>query len=45
MGYYIGYLVLSDIARTHSLAELGVMTPAEARPLIDQAIQRMAACS
>jgi hypothetical protein len=44
MGYYIGYLVASDIGRTHSLHQLAEMSPVKARPLIDASLARMATC-
>jgi len=44
MGYYIGYLVASDIGRTHDIREMATMGFVEARPLIDAALKRMAAC-
>jgi hypothetical protein len=44
MGYYIGYLVASDIARTHDLHAMARMSFVEARPLIDESLQRMAVC-
>ncbi len=44
MGYYIGYLALADLGRTHSLRQLAALKPAEARPLLDAALQRLATC-
>lgn len=44
MGYYIGYLVASDIGRTHDIREMARMSFVEARPLIDASLQRMAVC-
>jgi len=44
MGYYIGYLVASDIGRTHDLRAMARMSFVEARPLIDESLQRMAVC-
>jgi hypothetical protein len=45
MGYYIGYLVASDIGRTHGVHEMAEMSLVEARPLIDASLARMATCS
>ena len=45
MGYYIGYLVASDIGRTHGLHEMAEMSLARARPLIDASLARMATCA
>jgi hypothetical protein len=44
MGYYIGYLVAAELGRTRSLRALAALRPAEARPLIDQALARLATC-
>ncbi|HET6941650.1 MAG TPA: hypothetical protein VFH89_05775 [Sphingomicrobium sp.] len=44
MGYYIGYLVASDIGRTHELHQMADMTLVQARPLIDASLRRMAIC-
>ena len=44
MGYYVGYLVASDIGRTHDLHSLAQMSMKEARPLIDGSLARMATC-
>ena len=44
MGYYIGYLVASDIGRNHSIHQLAEMSLVEARPLIDASLSRMATC-
>jgi len=44
MGYYIGYLVASDIGRTHGLHQMADMSLDKARPLIDAALARMATC-
>lgn len=43
-GYYVGYLVAQDLGRTRSLKELAALTPAQARPLIDQSLASMATC-
>jgi hypothetical protein len=45
MGYYIGYLVAQDIARTHDLKQMAAMTPAQVRPLIVQSLDAMANCA
>lgn len=44
MGYYIGYLVAADLGQTRSLRELGMLKPAEVRPLIDKALATLAKC-
>jgi hypothetical protein len=44
MGYYIGYLVTSDIGRTHGLHQMANMSLVQARPLIDASLRRMATC-
>ena len=44
MGYYIGYLVAADLGKTRSLKELAALTPAQAKPLIDQSMASMATC-
>lgn len=44
MGYYVGYLVASDIGRTRDLHALARMSMQDARPLIDEALARMATC-
>ena len=44
MGYYIGYLVAQDVGRTHSLPQMARMSAAEAQPLIDASLARMATC-
>jgi hypothetical protein len=43
-GYYVGYLVAQDLAKTRSLKQLAAMGHAEARPLIEQSLRRMAQC-
>lgn len=45
MGYYIGYLVASDIGRTHGLHQMANMSLVQARPLIDASLRRMATCT
>lgn len=45
MGYYIGYLVASDIGRVHSIGQMAALDLAEARPLIDASLKRMADCT
>lgn len=44
MGYYIGYLVASDIGRTHDLHQMADMSLVQARALIDASLRRMATC-
>ena len=41
-GYYIGYLVAREAAKTHSLEQLAAMPEAEVRPLIRSVVQRLA---
>ncbi len=43
-GYYVGYLVAQDLGRTRSLKQLAALSPAELRPLMDQALSRLATC-
>jgi hypothetical protein len=43
-GYYLGYLVAADLAKTHSLHRLAEMKPAEVKPLFDASLVRMADC-
>ena len=43
-GYYVGYLVATELGRRHSLQELARLSPAEARPLVDASLARLAAC-
>lgn len=43
-GYYIGYLVAAELGRTRSLRQLAGLRPARVRPLIDEALGRLAAC-
>lgn len=44
MGYYIGYLVAADIARSRDLRALAELKPAEVRPLIRASLDSMATC-
>jgi hypothetical protein len=41
-GYYVGYLVVQDIGRTHDLKQLAALQPNEVRPLIIQSLDRLA---
>ncbi len=43
-GYYVGYLVAAELGRTRSLRALARLRPARARPLIEAALDRLAAC-
>ena len=43
-GYYVGYLIAQDLGKSRSLKELAALTPAQARPLIDQSLASMASC-
>jgi hypothetical protein len=38
-GYYLGWLVAEEMARTHDLETLARLTPTEARPLIFEAVR------
>ncbi|WP_375288161.1 hypothetical protein [Sphingomonas sp.] len=42
-GYYVGMRVAQRLGRTHNLATLARMKPAEVRPLIEAALKEMAA--
>ncbi len=42
-GYYLGYLVAQEIGRTHSLRAMATMPAAQAKPLVDAAIDRLIA--
>ena len=44
MGYYVGYLVVSDAAKTRSLKQLAAMKPTEVKPLVASTLTRMADC-
>jgi hypothetical protein len=44
MGYYVGYMVVQDLGRTHDLKQLAALSPTEVRPLIAQSLDRMASC-
>lgn len=43
-GYYIGYLVAADIAKTHSLPQLAAMPAERVRPLVEASLRRLAEC-
>lgn len=43
-GYYVGYLMIQEAAKTHSLQELAHMDHAAARPVLDAALANVAAC-
>jgi hypothetical protein len=46
MGYYLGYLVVADLAKSRSLKELAGLSPEEAEPLVRQSLRAMApACA
>lgn len=45
MGYYIGYLAIADLGKTHSLKQLADMPQAEARVALEGALGRLADCS
>jgi uncharacterized protein YjaZ len=44
MGYYVGYLVVSEAAKTRSLKQLAALKPAEVKPLVASTLKRMADC-
>lgn len=43
-GYYVGYLVAREAARTHSLQALAHLSPADARPVVENALAALAEC-
>ncbi len=43
-GYYVGYLVVREAARTHTLQQLAHLSVAEARPVVDAALASLATC-
>ena len=44
MGYYVGYLAMADLGKTHSLKQLADMPQAEARIALEGAMSRLASC-
>jgi hypothetical protein len=44
MGYYVGYLAMADLGKTHSLKQLADMPQAEARIALEGALGRLADC-
>lgn len=44
-GYYVGYLVAAELGRTRSLRRLAELPPARVRPLVEEALRRLASCS
>ena len=44
MGYYVGYLAMADLGKTHSLKQLADMPQAEARTALEGALNRLASC-
>jgi len=44
MGYYVGYLAMADLGKTHSLKQLADMPQAEARTALEGALGRLASC-
>ena len=44
-GYYIGYLVAADIGQSHNLKSMARMGLAEAKPLVEASLRRMADCT
>ena len=45
MGYYVGYLAMVDLGRTHSLKQLADMPQADAHAALEGALDRMADCN
>ena len=45
MGYYVGYLAIADLGKTHSLKQLADMKPPEAKAALEGAMERLAACN
>jgi len=45
MGYYVGYLAMADLGKTHSLKQLADMPQAEARTALEGALNRLANCA
>jgi hypothetical protein len=43
-GYYLGYLVAAEAAKTRSLKQLAALTPDEARPVVEAALRSLADC-
>lgn len=44
MGYYIGYLAMTELGKTHTLKELADMKPPEAKAALEGALERLASC-
>lgn len=44
MGYYLGYLVAAEAGKTRTLKELAALSPAQAKALTDQTLDKMANC-
>jgi hypothetical protein len=44
MGYYVGYLAMVDLGKTHSLKQLAAMKPPEAKVELEGALDRLASC-
>jgi hypothetical protein len=44
MGYYVGYLVVSEAGKTRSLKQLAALKPAEVKPLVTSTLAHMAEC-
>lgn len=42
--YYVGYLLATELGQTRNLVQLASLSTAEARPLIEIALDRMASC-
>ena len=43
-GYYIGYLVAEEAGKTRSLQELAAMPAEQVRPVVEQALRKLADC-
>lgn len=43
-GYYVGYLAVAELGKTHSLSELTKLDNAAARPLLERGLRALADC-
>jgi hypothetical protein len=44
-GYYLGYLIAAEAGRTRSLQQLAALSAEDARPVVEESLRRLAACS
>lgn len=44
-GYYLGYLVATEAAKSRSLRELAALTPQQARPIVEASLRSLADCA